>query len=208
MLINFSNNNFISYDSRINFRLINYRYKLRAETQINFLIKKHLRIHIHQEMIKNLGKDFSKNPFKKSFIINIVKVYHVEGQKNTPLNDQENYQHYKNAFYQNAFAKNFDEINFTAKYYDEQNDKYQNDFIKIHFIIQSPLKQSIKYQICKNIFISNNKLHKHLIEYQKPLTNNFIIITKSFINNVLIIKSVKFVINITTIIIIIDAFSI
>lgn len=120
------------------------------------------------------------------------------------MNEQKNYQHYENVFYQNAFAKNFDKV-FVAKGYDEQNDEYQNDFIKTHFITQSSPKQIIKCQICKNTFTSNNKLHKHLIECRKFLTNNLIIITKSSTNNVLIIK---FIINITIIIIVIDVFSI
>lgn len=44
------------------------------------------------------NRDLNRNPFRKPFTT--TKAYHAEGQENTPLDDQEEYQQYEDAFYQ------------------------------------------------------------------------------------------------------------
>ena len=71
LIINFNNYNNISlinYDNKINHRLTNHRYKLQTKTQINLLIKKHLRIHINHETIKKVLKTLIEIRLKNSLL--------------------------------------------------------------------------------------------------------------------------------------------
>ena len=118
---------------------------------------------------KSDAKNFNRNPFRRPAVFFAVKAYHAEDSE-TPVNNQEKYQQYENAFYQSTSAEDFQ--NQSAKDFSEQpseSKEYQNKSVETHFIARpTTLTQTITCRLYKTIFPSNNILHKHLVTCRKP----------------------------------------
>lgn len=120
------------------------------------------------------NRDFNRNPFRKPFTS--TRAYHAEGQENTPLDDQEAYQEYEDAFYQGwagpsaeAYHEEAEEgfRNQVEELHDSEPDDQMQDTVEAHFIVPKPAKKSVLCRLCKEIFSSNNLLHKHIRECKK-----------------------------------------
>ena len=119
--------------------------------------------------------DFNKNPYRKPFVPNAARAYHgeasssSEGQENTPPDDQEMYQRYEDTFYQDTAHDDAPWANDpSAEGFDEPSDDFFDDTVEAHFM-SSPKAKSVTCRNCHATFASNNKLHCHLMDCQRPL---------------------------------------
>lgn len=134
----------------------------------------------NQAQGQRTGNDSNRNPYRKPFVPNAAKAYHGEpsssssqGQENTPPDEQDLYQRYKDTFYQdttfNKAAWAYD--NSPTEGFDESNpnNEFFDNTVKAHFM-SSPkaLPKSVTCRNCHATFASNNKLHYHLMDCRRP----------------------------------------
>lgn len=104
---------------------------------------------------RNTG-NYNRNPFKPARPYR-TRAYHADDDE-TPLStdDQEQYQQYENAFYQNTTWTKEDQAPPDPS---EKDFHHENKSMKTHFYSNTT---TVACRICKKPFPSNNQLHKHL----------------------------------------------